>query len=235
MYIINCLDYVKGEDPSLSHANPSCNFESLFVEIINGRENVLVGTIYRHPNGCIKTFTIEITELLKNIFRKENKKIIIMGDFNINLLNHRTHKPTEYFFNNMLNQCLFPYIIQPTRFTGETHTLIDNIFYNDVSNQCISGNFIPHVTDHLPNFLIIPYEHIPPDKYKQKKRDFSLFNLQDFRSDIVNIDLENKLSEFNDINDMYNFFHNGMELMFNIHAPYRYVSKKEPGTPTLTH
>ena len=227
MYVKNSINYTRREDLSITYESQSCKFESLSIEILNDKANVIIGTIYRHPNGCIKTFTNEIEQLLGNIVKKENKKIVIMGDFNINLLNHGSHKPTDYFFNNMLNQCLFPYITQPSRFTGETHTLIDNIFYNDISDQCISGNLIPQISDHLPNFLIIPYEHsLPSKKYKQQKRDFSSFNLQEFRDDIINIGFENKLTEFLDVNKMYDYFHNGIQLMLDMHAPYRYTSRK---------
>lgn len=78
-----------------------------------------------------------------------------MGDFNIDLLQLKDHE-TNTFLEIMLSNFLLPHIIQPTRLAKSCkHTLIDNIFYNDISDECISGSLIPHVTDHLPNFLII--------------------------------------------------------------------------------
>ena len=63
--------------------------ESVFIEIINRKgKNTIVGCIYRHP--CM-----EVTEFndvfLQNILEKlsyENKEIIIMGDFNIDILKY---------------------------------------------------------------------------------------------------------------------------------------------------
>jgi hypothetical protein len=52
-----------------------------------------------------------------------------------------------YFFQS--------YILQPTRITHNSETLIDNIFLNSIEHFTISGNLVYDLTDHLPNFLII--------------------------------------------------------------------------------
>ena len=73
----------------------------------------------------------------------------------------------------MPDNCLFPYIAQATRFENlENPSLIDNMFYNDISAECISGNLILPISDHLPNFLIIPYPKKFNTKTKILKRDF---------------------------------------------------------------
>ena len=58
--------------------------ESTFVEIINKNEkNMVAGCIYKHPKQTIPDF-------FKSSFRKlsnENKQILIIADFNINLVN----------------------------------------------------------------------------------------------------------------------------------------------------
>ena len=63
--------------------------ESTFVEIINKNEkNIVAGCIYKHPRQTIPDFLdnhlLPLLEKLSN----ENKQIIIIGDFNINLLNY---------------------------------------------------------------------------------------------------------------------------------------------------
>ena len=76
-----------------------------------------------------------------------------MGDFNINLLNFDTHSTTDEFLN-ILNSYLFnPPILQPTRITHRSATVID-IFFNSIVHHTISGNIIYELTDHLPNFLV---------------------------------------------------------------------------------
>ena len=60
----------------------------------------------------------------------ENKQILIMGDFNINLLNYN-NKNTANFPDTMLSYSYLRFINTPTRRTGHLKTLIiDNIFYN---------------------------------------------------------------------------------------------------------
>jgi hypothetical protein len=53
-----------------------------------------------------------------------------MGD--LNLLNYETHGPTESFVNTMFTYNLHPKIIQPTRITHHSATLIDTIFINSL-------------------------------------------------------------------------------------------------------
>ena len=48
-----------------------------------------------------------------------------------------------------------PLILQPTRITSHSNTLIDNIF-NVIDPDIISGNLTATISDHLPQFAIIP-------------------------------------------------------------------------------
>lgn len=78
-----------------------------------------------------------------------------MGDFNINLLNFNDHSDTNTFLD-LLNFSFLLHITQPTRLNDKgKYTLIDNIFYHDITDICNSGNLLSPVTDHLPNFIII--------------------------------------------------------------------------------
>jgi hypothetical protein len=83
---------------------------------------------------------------------------VILGDFNINLLNFESHVGTENFINTTSSYCYSPQILQPTTRTRITHhsaTLIDNIFFNSLDYYLMSGNLLYDISDHLPNFLII--------------------------------------------------------------------------------
>ena len=51
-----------------------------------------------------------------------------MGDFNITLLNY-DDKNTANFLNTMFSYSYLRFINTPTRVTGHSKTLIDNIFY----------------------------------------------------------------------------------------------------------
>ena len=110
----------------------------------------------------------------------ENKYCFLLGDFNINLLNYDTHSQTEDFINT-LNSCFFElHIIKPTRITDHTATLIDNIFFNSIDFDAISGNLIFDLTDHLSNFLTINDLETLSKKECLYRRDFSNFGEQSF-------------------------------------------------------
>lgn len=86
---------------------------------------------------------------------RENKHCIILGDFNLDLLKFESHPATDEFMTSLGTSSFQPYILQPTRITNHSVTLIDNIFFNSLENFTVSGNVIYDLTDHLPNFIII--------------------------------------------------------------------------------
>ena len=62
--------------------------ESTFVEIINKNEkNMVTGCTYKQPKQTIPDFLDNHLLPLLEKLSDENKQILIMGDFNINLLN----------------------------------------------------------------------------------------------------------------------------------------------------
>ena len=108
---------------------------------------------------------------------KENKLLFIMGDFNVNLLNYESHNDTNDFINTMISHYLLPHILHPTRVTGHSATVIDNIFSNNTSYETISGNIsISQISDHFPQFIILNHVTINYKNCSYVKRDFSNFN-----------------------------------------------------------
>ena len=69
-----------------------------------------------------------------------------MRDFNINL-NCNIDKNAAMLF--------FATINYPMPITADSKTLIDNIFYKDVTKNIISGNITTSIFDHLTQFLLI--------------------------------------------------------------------------------
>ena len=93
-----------------------------------------------------------LNKLLENI-SKEQKSILLLRDFNVNLLNYNENNQT----NEVLDSNSFiPLILPPTRITSHSNTLTDNIFSNVIDPDIISGNLTATISDHLPQFAIIP-------------------------------------------------------------------------------
>ena len=107
--------------------------ESFFIEAINSKvKSLIIGCIYQHPSKNSTEFRdIYISKLLRKI-SKENKTIVLMGDFNIDLLKYDTNTDGATFLNSMYTKFLLRYISTPARVATHSKTLIDNIFSNNI-------------------------------------------------------------------------------------------------------
>ena len=56
---------------------------------------MIVGVIYRPPNTDVEKFN-EQFNLIMHTIKQERKIAYIMGDYNINVLNHKSHQIFEY-------------------------------------------------------------------------------------------------------------------------------------------
>ena len=77
-----------------------------------------------------------VKKFLDNITR-ENKTNFLLSDFNIDLLKYESHNSTNEFLDSLSSNMILPYILHPTRITGHSKTLIDNIFSNHISKEAI--------------------------------------------------------------------------------------------------
>ena len=150
-----------------------------------------------------------------------------MGDFNLDLLKYENHQDTNNFINTMSSFFFHPQILQPTRITDHSATLIDNIFFNSIEYIKFSGNLVYDLTDHLPNFLIIKKIHPKKSKFEVHVRDYSKLNERRFIDEIDQTDWDQALSHTTNIDDMFDTFHTRIEEIVNKHGPVRKLSKKE--------
>ena len=122
----------------------------MFIKVSNTKANIVVGCSYKHPNMDVLELNNDLNQMLEKV-SKEQKQIFLLGDFNINLLNYNVHQPTNDFLDSLASNSIIPYILQPTRLTSHSKTLIDNIFSNTLSSE-IKQFLILNVI--LRNFLL---------------------------------------------------------------------------------
>ena len=132
------------------------NIEVNVVEIKVNTDKLIVIAIYRPHDGNFGGFLDDLNIILNNS-HVLNRKILLLGDLNINLIADTNNVVAlKNFFNSFH---FFPVITKPTRFppSGQGHpSLIDHIWYNDIKNyEC--GILLHDFTDHLPIFIHIPF------------------------------------------------------------------------------
>ena len=227
IYVKDDINYMPRDD--LNMHKPK-ELESFFIEIINARgKNTLLGTIYRHPCMDQNTFIDDYIKPLNDKLIAENKKTFIAGDFNFDLLN-TSNNETLNFFETMMSSFLLPVITIPTKINKQRHTVIDNIFTNQIHPEMKSGNITLAISDHLPSFLIVPNDnqnHIPKKQnlYTRKTKNFDKTN---FILDYLEIDWDNILKlDNNDVNTSISIFLEKITELLDKYMPLRKITQSE--------
>ena len=88
-----------------------------------------------------------------------NKKLYLLGDFNIDLLKTDDDANIDEFYTIISSNFLVPHITLPTRITSTSRTLIDNIFSNNL-------NFVHAVSGNLTVSSLITYPVVSKDNTK---------------------------------------------------------------------
>jgi exonuclease III len=136
LYISNRFSHQPRSDLSKLMNSPKV-LESVFVEItFSHKTNFIVGCIYKHPGMHIGTFNNEFLSPLLQYISRENKTVILLGDFNIDLLKANTNQDTSSFLDILGSNLILPQVLLPTRITETSRTLIDNIFSSITEFEC---------------------------------------------------------------------------------------------------
>lgn len=225
LYISNKHNYKPRMDLK-SQLYESKQVESTFIEIINPKgKNTIIGSIYKHFTISQKDFTDKINQFLTNVSR-ENKPCYLSGDFNMNLLSIDDDAETERFFDSLTEKQFMPLITVPTRIAKTSKTLIDNIFYNQFSNDIISGNLTVGISDHMPQFCIIPTDSQKRNSTSKNvfRRNFKNFDPIQFTQEINNMDWT--INADDDVNDATQTLLTVTEQLLDQHAPLTRLSNK---------
>ena len=180
-----------------------------------------------------------LNKLLENI-SKEQESVFLLGDFNVNLLNYNEHNQTNEFLDSFASNLFVPLILQPPRITSHSNTLIDNIFSNVIDPDIISGNLTATISDHLPQFSIIPniFGNISGNKSNIYERDWSKFDKENFILDYFCVDWEDllKTDELNADNSTRMYL-DKINMLLDTYAPLKRLNKykmKFKSKPSIT-
>ena len=203
--------YLIAESISSLTCNNNCH-ESIGVKIdANGEVFTVIGT-YRPPSSPLPIFNNEYFSFLSNA--NHNRKLLVLGDFNVDLLSDTPARDVLSFSDNFRSEHLQSLINRPTRITHHSETCLDHIYINSMQSLT-SGVIELTVSDHNAIFCSIPFAHNVNRELKLVQfRDHSTHNIEVFKQEIIcrlnsfhyyrNFSISDQFEIFNNIiNDAY--------------------------------
>ena len=170
----------------------------------------------------VSGFNFLINQPLDKI-SEEQKQIFLLGDFNINLLNYNEHQPTNEFLDSLASNSIIPYILQPTRLTTHSKTLLIISFqmYFHVK-QYLETLLQPYLII-FPNFCLLPmcFQILYAiNQTSWKEIGQNLTNKTLFFITLIKIGLKflNLISK--NVNLSLDLYLDHMNVILDIHAPY---------------
>ena len=103
----------------------------MHVFINTNNKNIVVGCVYCHPSMDANEFNEHYLSILnEKLLLEKNKEIILMGNFNINLLRFNEDHNSTDFLDQVYSCSLVPHITSPTRLTPRSKTLYRQYMFN---------------------------------------------------------------------------------------------------------
>ena len=219
------------DNNSNQHLKKTCNctkcvIESKWVSCKSNDLNIIIGGVYRHPNGDVDHFNNAIKNTISKI--SKNTLAIVLGDVNIDLLQENDTKVNAYL-NNFFEYNFIPCITLPTRITDHSATLIDHIFIKCpkklIQNKCSSGNLITDISDHLPNFTFFDLQ-IQTRKERPFTRLFTKSKIDKFNDSLISEPPLIDPTAHTNVNAAYDTLNSNYLQLFDKYFPFVRQSKK---------
>ena len=165
--------------------------ECVFANMVVRDEKYILGCVYRSPHSNIQSFLEKYESILSFLrYRFAGYKVVIHGDFNINLLLAERNNLCSKYISLMYSWGLLPTIVRPTRISNTSHTLIDNIWINGNVEFTKSEIIMSNISDHCAIFNVF-CRRVPScsDSYVEiSRRKLNAENREQLKSAIINYD-----------------------------------------------
>ncbi|XP_061715607.1 uncharacterized protein LOC133523870 [Cydia pomonella] len=207
---------------------PDMEVEQMWLKLSMNGLTLLIGTAYRPPWLSIDTFIDTMTDTISSFSKFDY--IVLMGDFNINLLNNdRNASKLKLLFTYF---DLKQHIDVPTHFTNNSSALIDVICSNCLVTKT-QVNYIPTLSHHA--FLSC---ELNIRKCKPLPQKICFRPLKDIDQELFNRSIESIkwecISELMTVNDMVNTFNCVVLSLLDAYAPQKVILIRERSYPWIT-
>ena len=232
LYFLDHLDVQMVDDAALTGIYDS--HESLCVNFSESdTQEFTIGIFYRLPDKSGRLFCDKLEYILD---RYEHQKSVIMGDFNLCLMDLDNNAVTRDFAALMRSHGFINCITEPTFIKHndkKPSSLIDHIWHNlkvDFSSYVIE----PPMSDHMSCLLCLDFSPKSP-LFKHSFRDYSMQCRSKFAESIINETNNFKFPNGN-INDCISRFDAWFRELTDKYFPVRikFISKKRLNNPWLT-
>ena len=212
--------------------------ECCFIEINFNNKKYMIAGIYRIPNTDPKLFLDKLNETIEPM--KMNAEVILLGDFNINLLNDDHCKNS--FELCLQSNYLIPTILSPTRVATKTlqngqqvttRTLIDNILIKPNITHS-SGLIESYISDHYPIYISLP--EIKIGNETKKVIEYRLINentKRKFKQALIRSNIE--VNQYNNAKECFSNFNDTFNDLYNKYFPIikKTVTLKDVAKPWI--
>lgn len=211
------------------------NFECSAISLNTIKSKINIVCIYCPPKSCFQNILNKLNTLLQ-LLLKEKAEIVIMGDFNVDML-EPSNKRTEFFsllesYNININ------FKEPTRISiirGITvKSCLDNILTTVPVSRARVVEF--HLSDHKGQIIYVDLNKTSHGNFKKTGRIFSKINIEKFKNELKLVFWEEilKPSENLDINTSWSNFSNIFSKIFNTSFPIKELNDTPMKHPTYT-
>lgn len=198
------------------------HIELCAIELTNIKTALI--TCYRScSHGNFDIFINSLTNMLNHLYSKYNK-IILTGDFNINILEESMC--TKILMNTLKSFGLSFTIKEPTRVTSHSATCIDNIATNiDSANVC--ADVVDYcISDHFGVVLKIVCNLTAMKNKSHKQRFFSTNSLLHFKNSLFKTCFNDYFNCQNNPNFLAEFLTNIYVTLIDKHFPLKICHKR---------
>ena len=202
--------------------------EALFVEIITPEnKKIIVGSVYRpgtkHPQLTFTEQYSQFSELFSNLLANvsgQSDNVYIYGDFNLDVLKVTENKFIANYVDTIFSFGFLQLVLNPTRISNNSATLIDHILTNSVSNDYDSYIICLDISDHFAILHQLNFDKPKLLPFMADTRNFSAENIKRFKTAMNSYNWDHVMS-VNCTQAAYNNFITTFTALFNAFFPIK--------------
>ncbi|KAK6191023.1 hypothetical protein SNE40_002773 [Patella caerulea] len=195
---------------------PFTSFELLDVHLKCSNEVLRIVCLYRPPSSSLDVFLSEFTDLLYETFHSTSR-LLLVGDLNLHLDDAKCSISNKFY--DILNSFN---LRQHT--TGSTHRkghLLDVVITRVLDDTVEDVNICDDlVSDHFSIFTKLKINKPVPKQQTIAYRKIRNINIEDFRSDIINSEISEKLDRAS-IDQQIIVYNDTLRNILDDHAPIK--------------